>query len=479
MNIETQFQEKCKDDFQWANALEGVDGFAALSQAGACDKQYHQLMIFTGLNAGANMSLAEGTYSLGRSFECDIVLKDPGIEPVHLILICHPDTITLRPEIGTVYLDGQLVNSERVLPEPPVVITIAGVHFGLAVDGAGWYPLDFPRIEEVVPPPKEAPKEQVGGDGDPVSDPSGAADVNISKTAIGRLPKVNALSKVATVSFILLFIVSALFLFRGKTVDNESFILKIEQQFNAWQLPKPTTKIDAEGFLDITAYAPSVPRKEQIDKYLQSLQVAVRPHIYSDDQVDRALQDYISKMLFSIEAVYQGNGRALVKGFVENQEDADLMESLLKSNVMGLRTVTLKVRQMEKVLPTLTAILKQAALTDKINLRPQSGHLLAEGTLDVNERARWQTAKKEIFAQLGRPLDIVDQISDRELIESIPGKIDIPIAGVTVQPYPFITLQDGKVYFEGASLQNGTIIKDIGSKRIIVEIEGQDYYYNF
>ena len=48
-----------------------------------------------------------------------------------------------------------------------------------------------------------------------------------------------------------------------------------------------------------------------------------------------------------------------------------------------------------------------------------------------------------------------------------------------MQPYPFITLQNGKVYFKGASLQNGTVLKEIGPERIVVEIDGRDYYYNF
>jgi hypothetical protein len=48
-----------------------------------------------------------------------------------------------------------------------------------------------------------------------------------------------------------------------------------------------------------------------------------------------------------------------------------------------------------------------------------------------------------------------------------------------MRPDPFITLQDGKVYFKGASLKNGTVIKDIGPKRIIVEVNGREYYYNF
>lgn len=198
---------------------------------------------------------------------------------------------------------------------------------------------------------------------------------------------------------------------------------------------------------------------------LKKWPLAVKDHVYVDEQIERALQDYIARMAFPVEAAYQGGGRALVKGFVENQQEADTLVSLLKSNVTGLHTVNLHVRPLDQLRPEWEAILKDSSLADKIILRPQAGHLLAEGTLNNEQRLRWNTAKKAIAAHLGRPADIVEQIQARETLKDIPGKIDIPIAGVTMAPYPFITLQDGKVHFKGACFENGTVINEFQTYR--------------
>lgn len=478
MNTEIIFQKKINDNVQWASEFGYFNGLSDSPHPIAPgSRQDHQLMIFNGLHAGASMSLANGTYSLGRSYECDIVLKDPGIAPIHLKVSCDGGAIALRPESGAVYLDGRLVERETVLPEPPVVVSIAGIHFGLAVEGAAWHPLDFPMIHEVAGNlPKKNRQRQIGGDDDKA--PLLACDPPLHKFTAGwdRLRRVDALIKIVTAAFALIFIVCAIFLFNVKQPDNAALIAEVEKQFAQKHLPKPAIHVDTEGFLDIISYVPTVTRKKEITAFLQNLPVAVRPHIYVDDQVKQALQDYISRMAFPVVAVYKGNGMAVVKGFAENQHQADVMESLLKNNVTGLRTVNLHILRMDQVRTELAAVLKDAGLENKINLRPQTGHLLAEGTLDAAERSRWQAAKKTIVEHLGRQVEIIDQITDRH---TLAGKIDIAIAGVTMQPYPFITLQNGKVYFKGASLKNGTIIKDIGPERIVVEIDGHDYYYNF
>lgn len=479
MPPETVLQkEEYKDDFQWVREFDLSDNFPAASKASApFAETCHQLMIFNGLHAGASLGITDGTYSLGRSYECDIVLKDPGVEPIHLQIHCQAGTFILRPEFGAVYLDGQLVIHETELPQAPVVLTITGVHFGLAVEGAIWYPLVFPKINENAGNLQDKKQDEQDEQETPSDGPAGI--MAHFKLALNHLHHGSALSKFVPVVFIFLFFISAMFFFHVKVPDNATLITDIEKQFLERHLPKPDIHVDAEGFLDITAYAPTNDQKEKIAAFLQRLPMKIRPHIYADDQIEQALQDYIAKMAFSVEAAYQGNGNVFVKGFVENHQEADVLENLLTSNVMGLRNVDLQIRRMEQVRPELAAILKEADLTDKIKIRPQSAHLLAEGNLNADERIRWQAAKKTIIDRLGRPLKIVDRIGQNKFAGNSPGKIDIPIAGVTMKPYPFITLQDGKVYFKGASFQNGTILKDIGPERIVVEINGQEYYYNF
>ncbi len=468
MAFETVVQEN-EHDFQWP-----------LESGCFADQQCHQLMIFTGLHTGATMPLADGTYSLGRSYECDIVLKDPGIEPVHLKVICNSGVVALRPELGSVYTNGYVVGGETILPESPVVVTIADVHWGLAVKGAAWCPLAFPEIQKNASPALKENTEarDHSGHSQGPRTPMATA-VLVFKATARHLRETSTLGKLVPVAFILLFTISAAFLFPIKVPENVAVARDIEKQFSQWRLDKPVCQIDPHGFLDLTAYVPNVSRKEEISTFLKKLPLAVKDHVYVDEQIEWALQDYIARMAFPVEAAYQGGGRALVKGFVENQQEADTLVSLLKSNVTGLHTVNLHVRPLDQLRPEWEAILKDSSLADKIILRPQAGHLLAEGTLNGEERLRWNTAKKAIVAHLGRPADIVEQIQARETLKDIPGKIDIPIAGVTMAPYPFITLQDGKVYFKGACFQNGTVIKDIGPKRIIVEIDGRDYYYNF
>ena len=482
LNSETAIGNEFKDNGRWAAEFGYFSGTAASQMpVTSSPEQCHQLMIFNGLHAGAIMQLTDGIFSLGRSYECDIVLKDPGIEPIHLKVVCDAGVVALHPELGAVYLDGQSIERETVLPDSPVVVTIAGVHFGLAVEGALWHPLEFPMIrEDAVFPLKKDQDKQADENNDLAPLSAGSADsAHYLGTALNRLKKTSALSKFVPVVFILLFIVSAVFFFHVETPDNAAFITDIEKQFAKRHLPKPDIEVDHEGYLDITAYAPDVSGKEEIAACLKGFPLSIRPHIYADDQVALALQNYISKMAFAVEAAYQGNGRASIKGFVENNQEAGVLESLLKGNVMGLRTIDLQVLALDRVRSTLAATLKEADLTDRVNLQPQTGHLLARGILDTEERTRWQAMKKTLSKRLGGKVAIIDQIKNRELPDNMPGKVDIPIAGVTMEPYPFITLQDGKVYFKGASLKNGTVIKDIGQKRIVVEIDGRDYYYNF
>jgi type III secretion system YscD/HrpQ family protein len=480
MDCETVYMEKLIDNFEWAAEFGYLNEIpASLQSTMPGSEKCHQLMIFSGLHEDASMPLRDGTYSVGRSYECDIVLKDPGIAPIHLKLICDEGAIALRPELGAVYVDGQQVKHETVLSEPPAVVTIAGIHFGLAVEGAAWCPLAFPEIAtDAENFTEEEQGELTEANDDNLPKPVHTAAIETFIASFTRLAKAHVLSKYVLLTFILIFITSAVFFFHIKEPDNFALIADIEKQFTERRLPKPAIQVDAEGFLDVTAYAPDVKKKKEIIGILQTLPVTVRSHVYTDEEVGRALQDYISKMAYTLETIYQGRGRVLVKGFVENQQEADLMRGLLKSNVMGVRSVEFNLFFLDKMRPDLLVILEEFDLKDKIEFRPQIQNLLAQGSLGGEENVRWQNAKKTILDRWDRRFDIIDQ-TKAQAYATLPGKIDIPIAGVTLQPHPFITLQDGKVYFKGASLQNGTVIKDIGREKIIVEYNGQEYYYNF
>ncbi len=43
---------------------------------------------------------------------------------------------------------------------------------------------------------------------------------------------------------------------------------------------------------------------------------------------------------------------------------------------------------------------------------------------------------------------------------------------------PYITMKNGKKFFEGSCLKNGAIIKTIKFNGVVVELNGVDFYYH-
>ncbi len=422
------------------------------------------LKIFAGMHNGAQLRLFDGTYKIGSSDDCDIIIKDEGIAENHMLLNCASGRFMVTPRQGIVYVDGHPVDDEQTNLYPQTIATIGPVHFGLVTENANWSPEDLPTIR-------------------PLPDATQSDFSDRDQSALSSV--LNKLTvRHAKFTGTLIFIVSCLFIsiYSFSSVrepDTNEHIARVNKIFTEAQLSEPVIAIDKQGLMTITAYVPTRQEQKQLSEKLRSLSIPLQSHLFAEDDLNEACKTYTSEMQLPIDVRYRGKGKVLVSGFVQNQENFDIVISQIRHNMSGVRKIYNNVKLLERVNPELSSVLQDSELSGKIDFKPTSKALIATGVLDMIERSRWQTAKDMIYARLGDNLNITDRITAKEKIEFTPGRIEMPIASVSIGNYPYITLQDGKVYFKGAAMKNGTLIKDIHPDRIVVEISGREYFYRF
>lgn len=91
------------------------------------------LRIFSGLHAGAEIELSDGSWVIGRDDSCDIVLADAGLAPRHAVLRAEGGAVQIEP------LDGRV---ERASGEAAEGAIPAGELFRLGPVLLAWAPSD-------------------------------------------------------------------------------------------------------------------------------------------------------------------------------------------------------------------------------------------------------------------------------------------------------------------------------------------------
>ncbi|MDR1519822.1 MAG: FHA domain-containing protein [Planctomycetota bacterium] len=114
------------------------------------------LKLLAGPQAGAELVLAPGAYTLGSADDADLVLLDAAVRPRHAVLRIADSGWVVEPLDGAeVRLDGRLLSA--VAPVAPYqVITLGGVHLALGPDGP-WTRLPVIPQPIAAPPPETPP----------------------------------------------------------------------------------------------------------------------------------------------------------------------------------------------------------------------------------------------------------------------------------------------------------------------------------
>jgi type III secretion system YscD/HrpQ family protein len=437
----------------------------------------HLLQIYNGIHRGAEVRLHPGEYTIGCNDECDIVLEDDGIEPEHMLLTYQSDGhFSVTAKTGKLLINGSPVEKDTTALAIHQIVTIGQTHWAVVQQGDGWQPNALPDSEADIAPAPETDEEGVLSDGEDEKnekEEEGEKKEKKEKKYV-RLKRFWPLGAIGVIG--LLFYYGTYALSKNPVESNELHIERVKKIFKELNLPEPNISINADGNMVVVGYVKLALDKQRVMEKLKAMPPWVQARIFVGENIIASCQIVLARLSYAIEADYVERGTVLLKGFVSAKRDIEIIINKLKQDVAGLQSIQERVWILNDVVPELNGIIKENKLDESIRIEVMNGYPVAVGLLRAQEKESWKDAKMTIARIFGDDFILKNNIEAAE--KQLPGKVLLPITGVTLGEHPYVTLTGNRVYFEGSPLKNGLIISQIRSDRIVIDKNGRKYYYD-
>lgn len=493
------------------------------------------LKVIAGPHQGAEIDLAPGKSLIGSDEGCDVVLHDVLIAPQHMAIDAGPKALFVEPLGGRVYLAGKRVKDTRQKVDPFVFITLGGTHLVIGpVDGK--WPLlsagDAPELEKEAPEP--APGEEGKAAANAAATPGAAAGNGGGSPATAAAdgespPPPKRAVAIFGVAFGLLLLTAWLILFNiwkgnnplpGGGGDNDlksraEAVLKLHGASEDVRVETDGGRLYARG------YVPKSDQLRDIEVDLRTKASGVVPRIWSLESLAESARSILRLQRLPLDVTANAEGRLVVSGTVADRDLWNRVKQQLTDEIPGVTGVDSQVtvpsimkptdRTVIVTLPAHAAAQKQGETDTASAPAKRAGDGVAAAAT-ITPAAGLAAASAERISQTQAPrepaitssrgsMGITSSAPDRGVGANGSGSvnaaasatglfqapppvpralfptIDKPDATVeTIQNRPgglgSMRLSSGGIYFAGARLPFGGVIKQVSEGRVVIQ-EGE------
>lgn len=119
------------------------------------------LKVLSGVHVGAEMALHKGrSYSIGKDTNCDVILADSVLHPLHGEILVEDSSVLLTQKEGRVLLDGELQIEKQLPIQPFQVITLGTTHIAVGPKEGKWKSISLPSLDHSLKYGSELPPEE-------------------------------------------------------------------------------------------------------------------------------------------------------------------------------------------------------------------------------------------------------------------------------------------------------------------------------
>lgn len=461
------------------------------------------LKVLSGPHKGAEVLLKPGTYTVGSSEECDLILDDSLFQGQHFKLTFKPPVVTLEVLAGITFVNGKRVNEEPVEVAFFQFITVGTTQIVIGPDGGGWPLLsaeDAPALDLSTPTPKavqedakadlktieSTDKEEESAEANPETLAEAMAlasgkTTNTNENLIDPLPakeKVswreiieNRIIQLGVAAALAIGIAVFVFYPQGQKpiVTASQPVLSMEERTKKLQdivrlnhFQDELKVVDVEGQLTVSGYLKKESDRQNLHRAIAREDSKVSFHVQSEENLVSTAQKLLSGMGVPVRvepSVMLGSIRSV--GYVADSENWQKAKNLLLSDLDHLQNLEDKVLTGYDINRFIRPLLKAKGLSAAVEVIPQDDKIRVMGTLTHSQGEAWD----EIAVQLDQY--VADQVPIRyALVRSEPRAItdryfDTSIQSLTTGPFGYVALQGGEKYFTGSVLPSGYVIVSV------------------
>jgi type III secretion system YscD/HrpQ family protein len=442
------------------------------------------LKCLSGPNLGAEAVLPDGAFAIGSSDECDVVLSDRAVAPVHLRARAGADGVTLL-ELPGIVLDesGKALAPGAVVPLLALLL-LGTTYLQIGRGDQPWPAMRAPQELPSSPEPPAAPAadpaappaaEPVAAAAPVPEAPAVPAPLPLSRPPQRRGPPWVAIAAAALLLLVLLVAGGALLLASGSdevaapaapppTLQQRAATLLADEGLDSGV----AALAGHDGRVSIAGYVRTAEQRRRLVQAVRNAQLPVAIEVWSEDALAATAREELTAAGFDLRVVPVGLGRLRLQGYVGSDEGLQQAIEALRQDVAGIQGIDNRVLTPSAAAEALRQLLAQQGLGDRLAVKSGPGGLAVSGTLTEAEAGRWDQVAAAFAAAYGQAPRIMTAIATRPL------SADLALRSIVVGPTSFVTLSDGKRYRTGDSV-DGYRIDAIAANHVTLSRDGVRY----
>ncbi len=406
------------------------------------------------------------TQTLGRNeHKSDLVIDDPLVTDEHVKFSCSEQGVKLELLDDTLRLlvDGQAWDENQSLP-PLTPIRIGELVVMVAEEDMPW-PEKLPNFDQV----------------------EASSKTNVSETANqsvgGKAYK--GMSVLMSIGAVALLVMAVVLYYQIK----ESAPAEVEPQID---LATTRSLLDADTHPHLTiswdetnrqvtlsGYVERKKDRKVLLKRMETLNIRFTSDVRTMDEIKSAAKFILKNLeLDAIEIKSGQSAGSLI--FVTDSNSLSAWgraEQILQRDIPGLTSWELDIIEEKPVLEQLKELLKASSFNDKVLLEDKGDRIEVVGNLNGPEKREFKAIKQEFMKQFGSNPHLL--LTAPEIKKDDSPNLNIRFRAVRLGEVPYLVLDNGQKYFEGARLPNGTRIASIQSSGIYLQSNQRTFIVNF
>lgn len=343
------------------------------------------LKILAGQQAGAEVMLEPGEYTLGSGREDDLQLSDLSVAEKHLLVKLQDNKIEVSAQKGDVRSENGIdlkagQNDDWVEIEPLDILSIGTVKIALAAKNAQWSTLNNALN------PKEDEGDSQAKAQKPVAFPIDSA-VEWAKARQKRLAA--ALVVTTMVGAGALLIGSGNIAPRTANALATGGIEEVRIALN--DLPFAQTldlRQDVDDQIYLSGYVEAPVERRAIVDAVERTAVPVKMRLRVLESLENDVQAYLNSRESNVRFQISNTGELTLTGSILSPEEANQIVADLRA-VNGIAKVTSKIRTADDYLSGVRGLAKRALIDDTILLRLDENTLEVSGIVASQDLDRW------------------------------------------------------------------------------------------
>ena len=417
------------------------------------------LRVLSGPHAGAEVDVGAQPSLLGKADTCDIVLIDDALQDQHVQFSVKDDKIICIPkDEASVFVGGIETHEEREINSfQPIVC--GTTLLALGPKDQIWPTINVPKLQS------EAEAEEA------------------EKAEAKRTKKLWYFLLIGSGLVLLLLGTVATFTHvshkkRAKrlAIEESSFPIvalkeSIEEVLDKHKVDTELVKISLSGkrFI-LSCYVATSQEKHELAKELHQLpKVNFQSiHIYVQEKMIEQAQELLNvRQTLTAVAAAKLDG-ILMKGYLQSIDQLPAIKSRLLTDVPGLNSIETALFSPDEVYDLASNLLAQYKLMGLLKIQPVRTGLMVMGNIQASDEPRWKEAQKALkknFRGVCRVLSYVATVAP-DAVKRMFFPSTITTVSIPKHETPWIDLQNGDRYFEGALLPSGYKIEAVTKKEI-------------